>query len=163
MDTASVLGSVLGVFVAWLLGVVLSLWVFYLIIRRAVRSGVRWAIKDSVADPALRLAVIDIAGVGHRGAASQLTAVQRAGGCEHLFRQPSASPRLKPCGSGLAQYVLGQHPGEAVAARAIGGPSGTAEISPVDARPPQIVARTNHRRHAVVGDREAMPVPGDRS
>jgi hypothetical protein len=63
MDTASVLGSVLGVFVAWLLGVVLSLWVFYLIIRRAVRSGVRWAIKDSVADPALRLAVIDIAGL----------------------------------------------------------------------------------------------------
>lgn len=45
---------------AFLVGIAISLYVSYLIIRAAVRSGTTWALRDILEDRALRRQLIDL-------------------------------------------------------------------------------------------------------
>ena len=46
--------------VVWLCAVPLSLWIAYLMIRGAVRAGVKRAIRDTLTDPVMRFHMIDL-------------------------------------------------------------------------------------------------------
>jgi hypothetical protein len=49
-----------GAFVAWILGVGLTLWISYLLIRGAVRGGVKRGIRDALDDPGVKLQLMNL-------------------------------------------------------------------------------------------------------